>query len=73
MRISHEAIYQALYIVGRGALRRELTTALRTGRSLRVPRARAKSGKSFLTKEVMIAADPRKSTTGPYPDIGKRT
>ena len=58
MRISHEAIYQALYIVGRGALRRELTTALRTGRSLRVPRARAKSGKSFLTKEVMIAARP---------------
>lgn len=45
MRISHEAIYQALYVQGRGALRRELTTALRTGRALRVPRARAKRGK----------------------------
>ena len=40
MRVSHEAIYQALYIQGRGALRRELTACLRTGRALRVPRAR---------------------------------
>jgi len=37
MRISHEAIYQALYVQGRGALRRELTACLRTGRALRVP------------------------------------
>ena len=41
MRISHEAIYQALYVQGRGALRRELTACLRTGRALRVPRARS--------------------------------
>ena len=34
MRISHEAIYQALYVQGRGALRRELTACLRTGRAL---------------------------------------
>jgi IS30 family transposase len=31
MRISHEAIYQSLYVQGRGALRRELTACLRTG------------------------------------------
>ena len=37
MRISHEAIYQALYVQGHGALRRELTACLRTGRALRVP------------------------------------
>ena len=37
MRISHEAIYQSLYVQGRGALRRELTACLRTGRALRVP------------------------------------
>jgi hypothetical protein len=37
MRISHEAIYQALYVQGRGALRRELTACLRTGRALREP------------------------------------
>lgn len=42
MRISHEAIYQALYIQGRGALKRELVTCLRTGRALRVPRARSR-------------------------------
>lgn len=34
MRISHEAIYQALFVQGRGALRRELTACLRTGRPL---------------------------------------
>jgi len=40
MRISHEAIYQALYIQDRGALKRELVHCLRTGRALRVPRGR---------------------------------
>jgi IS30 family transposase len=59
MRISHEAIYQALYVQGRGALRRELTSCLRTGRALRVPRARASSGgKKFVTPEVMISKRP---------------
>jgi len=49
MRISHEAIYQALYVQGRGALRRELTACLRTGRALRVPRARTQGrGKQFI-------------------------
>jgi IS30 family transposase len=59
MRISHEAIYQSLYVQGRGALRRELVTCLRTGRALRVPRARTKGrGKSFVTPEVMISERP---------------
>ena len=50
MRISHEAIYQALYVQGRGALRRELTACLRTGRALRVPRARTQGrGKKFVS------------------------
>lgn len=40
MRISHEAIYQALFIQARGGLRRDLTACLRTGRALRTPRAR---------------------------------
>ena len=40
MRASHETIYQALFIQGRGALRRELATRLRTGRALRRPRRR---------------------------------
>ena len=59
MRISHEAIYQALYVQGRGALRRELVACLRTGRALRVPRARTRGrGKSFVTAEVMISERP---------------
>jgi IS30 family transposase len=37
MWVSHETIYQSLYVQSRGALRRELTRCLRTGRALRVP------------------------------------
>ena len=56
MRISHEAIYQSLYVQGRGALKRELVQCLRTGRALRVPRARTRGrGKSFITPEIMIS------------------
>ena len=59
MRISHEAIYQALYIQGRGALKRELVACLRIGRALRVPRARTRQrGKRFVTAEVMISKRP---------------
>ncbi|CAA9218296.1 MAG: Mobile element protein [uncultured Acetobacteraceae bacterium] len=59
MRISHEAIYQALYVQGRGALRRELTACLRTGRALRVPRARSRGrGKSHVAPELLISQRP---------------
>jgi transposase, IS30 family len=59
MRISHEAIYQALYVQGRGALRRELTQCLRTGRALRVPRPRSRGrGESFVTPEILISERP---------------
>ena len=58
MRISHEAIYQSLYVQGRGALRRELTACLRTGRALRVPRARARRGKNFVSDQVLISQRP---------------
>jgi IS30 family transposase len=59
MRISHEAIYQALYVQGRGALKRELVACLRTGRALRVPRARTQGrGKKFVTPEVLISQRP---------------
>src|SRR3954467_13350269 len=59
MRISPEAIYQALYVQGRGALRRELTACLRTGRALRVPRARRRGrGKTFVSPEILISQRP---------------
>src|SRR5918999_3484962 len=59
MRVSHEAIYQSLYVQGRGALRRELTACLRTGRALRVPRARSRGrGKSHVAPEILISQRP---------------
>lgn len=68
MRISHETIYQALYVQGRGALRRELSACLRTGRALRVPRARARQrGKSFITPEVMISQRPAEAADRAVP------
>lgn len=68
MRVSHEAIYQALYVQGRGALRRELTACLRTGRTLRVPRARTRGrGKGFITPEVLISARPAEAADRAVP------
>jgi IS30 family transposase len=68
MRISHEAIYQALYVQGRGALRRELTACLRTGRALRVPRARTRGrGKPFVSAEVMISQRPAETADRAVP------
>ncbi len=59
MRISHEAIYQALYVQGRGALKRELISCLRTGRALRVPRSRTqRTAWAHVNREVMISERP---------------
>ena len=59
MRISPEAIYQALYIQARGALRHDLTACLRTGRAIRVPIARTRtSGRRVITPDLMISARP---------------
>jgi hypothetical protein len=68
MRISHEAIYQALSVQGRGALRRELTACLRTGRALRVPRARSRGrGKHFVTLDLLISQRPSTATDRAVP------
>jgi IS30 family transposase len=59
MRISHEAIYQSLYIQGRGALKRELILCLRTGRALRAPRARSRrKAWAHVTPEALISERP---------------
>src|SRR5690606_2317256 len=59
MRISHETIYQSIYVQGRGALKRELSACLRTGRALREPRARTgRSGRTFVTDDVKISQRP---------------
>jgi len=68
MRVCHEAIYQALYVQGRGALKRELVACLRTGRALRVPRARTQTrGKKFVTAEVMISERPAEAADRAVP------
>ena len=58
MRVSHETIYQALYIQGRGALRRELAAHLRTGRSLRKPRRKEATGQGRIKDMVNISGRP---------------
>ena len=62
MRISHEAIYQAPHIQdiqGRGALKRELSACLRSGRALGLPRERARSrARPFLADALMISDRP---------------
>jgi transposase, IS30 family len=40
MRVSHETIYQSIYVYPRGELKRELKASLRTGRQVRKPRGR---------------------------------
>jgi IS30 family transposase len=68
MRVSHEAIYQALYVQGRGVLRRELVACLRTGRALRVPRARTRGrGKTFVTPELLISERPAEAADRAVP------
>jgi hypothetical protein len=59
MRISHEAIYQSLFIEGRGALKRELVACLRTGRALRQPRARSQNRpQGHVTADVVLSERP---------------
>jgi IS30 family transposase len=68
MRISHEAIYQALYIQGRGALKRELILCLRTGRALRAPRERSRRRTwAHVTPEALISERPAEAADRAVP------
>jgi IS30 family transposase/molybdenum-dependent DNA-binding transcriptional regulator ModE len=59
MRVSHETIYQALYVQARGGLKREVQTALRTGRTRRKPHRRPDQRTSrFVDPMVMISERP---------------
>lgn len=58
MQVHHETIYQALYVHSRGALRRELTRRLRTGRSLRKPGRKAGQRKNRIPDPVSIHERP---------------
>jgi len=58
MRVSHETIYQSLFVQGRGTLRKELWRSLRTGRAIRRPQGRPKSTKGQIRDMVMISERP---------------
>jgi IS30 family transposase len=58
MRVSHETIYQALYLQARGGLKRELTVHLRTGRSMRKPQRRSAERRGRIPNMVMISERP---------------
>jgi IS30 family transposase len=68
MHVAHETIYQALYVQGRGELRRELARALGTGRARRVPRRQPGARQSrFATPMVMISDRPAEAADRAVP------
>jgi transposase, IS30 family len=58
MQVSHEAIYQAIYVQGRGALRRELAVCLRTGRARRQPRRKPQERRARIPDMISISERP---------------
>jgi IS30 family transposase len=58
MHVSHETIYQTLYLQARGELRTELKLALRQGRARRVPRSRASLSRGKIPNMVNISERP---------------
>jgi IS30 family transposase len=58
MQVSHETIYQSLYVQSRGALRRELTSCLRSGRAIRRPARRADERRGHIPNMLMISERP---------------
>ncbi len=68
MRISPEAIYQSLFIEGRGALKRELVACLRTGRALRQPRQRTRNkAEGHVTADVVLSERPAEAADRAVP------
>ncbi|WP_455565630.1 IS30 family transposase [Micromonospora chalcea] len=68
LHVSHETIYQALYVQGRGELRRELAAALRTGRAMRRPRRRPEHRQPrFTAPMVMISERPAEAADRAVP------
>jgi IS30 family transposase len=58
MWVSHETIYQSIYVQGRGGLRRELAVCLRTGRALRRPHRKGDQRRGRIPGMVSISERP---------------
>jgi len=58
MQVSHETIYQSIYVQGRGALRRELAVCLRTGRALRRPHRKSQERRGRIPNMINISERP---------------
>jgi len=66
MRVSHETIYRSLFVQARGALRKELTACLRSGRAQRRPNRRTDLGGRLLDM-VMISERPAEASDRAVP------
>jgi IS30 family transposase len=68
LHVTHETIYQALYVQGRGELRREVARALRTGRTVRKPqRTAGQRQPRFIDPMVMISERPAEAADRAVP------
>lgn len=66
MRVSHETIYQSLFVQGRGELRRELARCLRSGRATRKPRGTT-DGRGRIPGMVMLSERPAEAVDRAVP------
>lgn len=67
MWVSHETIYQSLYVQGRGALKRDLVQHLRTGRALRKPRRASGQRRARISGMVSISERPAEAADRAVP------
>jgi IS30 family transposase len=67
MRVSHETVYETLYLQARGELRTQLKLALRTGRARRVPRDRVQAAKGQISGMVNISDRPEEASDRAIP------
>jgi IS30 family transposase len=67
MQVSPETIYQALYVQGRGGLRRELAACLRTGRAVRRPNRDPSQRRTRVPDELLISHRPAEAADRAVP------
>jgi IS30 family transposase len=67
LRVSHETIYQSLYVQGRGVLRAELHQALRSGRAIRKPKARSAVRRTSRIPDMVLISERLRRAIGSAP------